>query len=239
MKTVLPLLLLATTISVGQTPPAGGIKVQGSCDQVITGSGNQITLNCNGISKEKAAQLVRLLNIILQKQLDPERVYTQLDQINSTVGGISSTVTGINSKVTGLDVDLDPLSNMPKKEIADFLDGRCLFSGCMNLGGEWQRAAHAAMLADIKASRPAGSTLVDSTYIARYQKEFAPRLVELHKEFLTFQPDVTSTAPDYTAVSSYLDLAAVCLDFRRIGIDAYEAETERARQRARQTESPK
>ena len=251
--------LLLSTVSVAQSPPPGGVKVQGACNQVVAGNGNQVTLNCNGISKEKAAQLVRLLNTIISRQLDPDEVYAQLNQI-------SAKVDSVNAKVESVNLSIAPLTGMPQEEQSIFLTAQRLYSDCNAAGADWVQAkSNAAQIAmrnmvearntymqnpsnvaarqaylkaaqanqqaliDLSAASSSANS-IDQAHIARYHAELEPQLLKSRAQILALSPDSSSmSSPDYDAVSSSQQLGAVCNDFNRIGTNAYNSESQRVR----------
>ena len=197
--------LLLSTMSMAQPAPTGGVKVQGACNQVVAGNGNQVTLNCNGISKEKAAQLVRLLNTIISRQLDPDEVYAQLNQISA--------------KVDSINVSIDPLTGMPQEEQNIFLTAHRLYSDCMAAARDWNLA---------RFSNSANSA--DQVHTARYRAELEPQLLKSRAQMLALSPDSSPmSGPDYDTVSNARQLAAVCQDLSRVGLNAYNSESQRVR----------
>ena len=151
MRTIIAFLFLST-VSIAQTPTAGGIKVQGACNQVVTGANVQVThvtLNCNGISREKAAQLVSLLNLIISRQLDPEEVYAQLNQISS--------------KIDSLNVAISPLTGMPQQEQDLFLAAQRLNDDCTAATRDWRTAEMAALSGSLKNATAAQEAFSNAT----------------------------------------------------------------------------
>src|SRR5690349_3211924 len=83
MKYGLILFLLSTVMSWSQT--SGTAESKGSCSPAVSGSHNQFTINCPGVSKEQIQKMLPILNKILAKQLDPDAVMKKLDDISAGV----------------------------------------------------------------------------------------------------------------------------------------------------------
>lgn len=56
-------------------------KTQGNCSPIVSGSKNDISINCSRISQEQAQKMSALLNKILANQLDASVVMEKLDEI--------------------------------------------------------------------------------------------------------------------------------------------------------------
>ena len=90
MRYALVLWLLTVVPSWGQTNATGKAETQGPCSPAVTGSNNQFTINCQGISKEQGAEFLKILNKISKDQLDPKVVLAKLDEIQTGVSTIQS-----------------------------------------------------------------------------------------------------------------------------------------------------
>ena len=77
MKRLFPWFLALTSSVLAQQ---SGATTKGTCSPATSGNGNTITINC-GISEAQGAQLVKVLNKILAKGLDPTLVLSRLDDI--------------------------------------------------------------------------------------------------------------------------------------------------------------
>ncbi len=64
-------LLMALAIHCWAQSKTGEAKTGGSCSPAVTGTVTTMTINCTGMSKERAEEMVRLMNTILSKQIDP------------------------------------------------------------------------------------------------------------------------------------------------------------------------
>src|SRR6266581_1060729 len=82
MKLWLPGFLLAFIVSpcCGQNT-TGNAETTGACSPAISGNSNQVSINCQGISKEQAEKMSSILNKILANQIDPAKVMAKLDEI--------------------------------------------------------------------------------------------------------------------------------------------------------------
>ena len=61
----------------------GAAKTSGPCSPAVSGINNRITIECEGITKEQADQLLELLNKVASKQLDPKQVADRLEDISA------------------------------------------------------------------------------------------------------------------------------------------------------------
>ena len=83
------LFVLLTANTYAQAPsPSATQEVEGRCNSVVVGSDNRITIDCDGVSKVQGDQLLKVLNTILKRQLDPATVLAKLDDIQSGVSDI-------------------------------------------------------------------------------------------------------------------------------------------------------
>jgi hypothetical protein len=85
MRYGLILLLLFAIPVYSQTVTTRRAETKGPCSPAVTGSGNQFTINCPGISKEQGHKMLEILNKILANQLDPKAVMDKLDEILKAV----------------------------------------------------------------------------------------------------------------------------------------------------------
>jgi hypothetical protein len=63
----------------------GKAETTGACSPAISGNNNQVSINCQGISKDQAAKMTSILNKILANQIDPDAVMAKLDEILKAV----------------------------------------------------------------------------------------------------------------------------------------------------------
>ena len=76
------LLLLTALPCLSQKPDStGDAATTGPCSPAVSGSNNQFSINCQGISKEQGAKMLGILNKILQNRLDTKTVMAKLDEI--------------------------------------------------------------------------------------------------------------------------------------------------------------
>ena len=81
---VIAILLVAGTCW-SQTSSTGDADTSGPCSPAVTGSGNQFTINCPGISKQQGSELLMILNKVAKNQLDPKLVMAKLDEIQNGI----------------------------------------------------------------------------------------------------------------------------------------------------------
>ena len=84
-QTALLLALLAWNAAMSQSRGGGNTTTSGPCSPVIAGNSNKVTVQCGGLSQEKADQLVDLMNSLLKRNMDLTKVYAGLDKIQATL----------------------------------------------------------------------------------------------------------------------------------------------------------
>jgi hypothetical protein len=82
--------LVITTGTWAQTspPPSPNQETSGKCSSAVAGNSNRVTINCNGVTQAQGDELLKILNTVLRKQLDPAVVLTKLDEIQTGVSYI-------------------------------------------------------------------------------------------------------------------------------------------------------
>jgi hypothetical protein len=86
--------LLAFTVSPCRSQnTTGNAKTTGACSPAISGNNNQVSINCQGISKEQAEKMTSILNKILANQIDPAIVIAKLDEILKSINPNARTTT--------------------------------------------------------------------------------------------------------------------------------------------------
>jgi len=63
----------------------GQAETSGPCSPAVTGSKNQFTINCQGITHEQGVQFLKILNKISKDQLDPKAVMDKFDEIEKLI----------------------------------------------------------------------------------------------------------------------------------------------------------
>lgn len=86
MRSTVLLVLLCTPVF-GQPKSSGPAETKGSCSPANTGNNNIFNITC-GIGREKGEQILKILNRILESQLDPAEVIARLDEILRKVDDI-------------------------------------------------------------------------------------------------------------------------------------------------------
>ena len=196
-----------------QAPPTNKSQTTGSCSPAISGTENHVTMTCTGVSKEKAEQLVRLLNEILDRELDPRKVYAQLDQIRSDVGALAKT--------------LNPLADAPPEVIALVNESQRLALSCSSVSQNWRNAESQILESSaLKPDpvRPARENplevirkSVDDQFLAKYKSEILPQLTSWRVQFSKQVPELPLTE-DWTDVHNRSQLHYVCEDITHLRV---------------------
>jgi len=216
-------LILLPVLSWGQNK-TGNADTAGNCSPAVTGNNNQITLTCTGLSKEKANEMVRLINTIMARQIDPKKVYAQLDDISGAVNNINDT---LNSAV-------NPLANAPSDVAARTRNLDHLQSDCFALMQPDPSMLNMQAAAAAKEDIANGNTGPGSAYaklkasmdssnnakIVAYRQNLQHKLVAARDELLQLMPDKPRT--DYNAASP-TQLIAICSDFTQL-MTAYKSQ---------------
>lgn len=63
----------------------GKAETTGACSPAVSGNNNQVTINCQDVSKDQAARITSILNRILAKQIDPDAVMIKLDELEKLI----------------------------------------------------------------------------------------------------------------------------------------------------------
>jgi hypothetical protein len=154
---------------------SGNAQATGSCSPAVTGNGVQITVTCTGLSREKADDMVRLMNSILSRQLDPKKVYGQLDQIYGAVNE--------------LNLNANPLAGAPPQVAEMIHQGQLLLDRCRDFSMEWSAATMRAgqqstdvmreLVGRTPTMQPHGgnsSPAINAQFAAQYAETLEPRL---------------------------------------------------------------
>ncbi len=216
MKWVVIFILFGMSAAWCQTN-TGNAQASGSCSPAVTGSNNHFTLSCGGISKEKAEELVRLMNGILSRQIDPKAIYSQLDQIQKEINSIRSAFA-------------DPLAETPKAEQDLWHQAHQMQMQCSQVVDQWNQAKLQATQdfnqkqlewARTLGTRPRGTTppQYDPAAIDREEatvfEKLVPDLQSAREKLVAKAPDYSATL-DYHIVNNTWQALAVCSDFGRL-----------------------
>jgi hypothetical protein len=82
------LILLAAPCFCLSQSSTGAASTKGNCSPAVSGNANQFKITCTGVNKEQGEKMLRLLNEILAKQLDPNAVMSKLSEISSGIQDI-------------------------------------------------------------------------------------------------------------------------------------------------------
>lgn len=123
MKYLILVLIMLPGISLSQTP-TGDASTKAACSAANTGTITTLTINCYGMSKEQAGDMLRLVNKILNRQIDPKEVYRQLDQIQNSLADIGDVV--------------NPLAKASSTDVELINDSQRLALSCSNFIRNWQ-----------------------------------------------------------------------------------------------------
>jgi len=201
MKNGFALIVVAPLCLLAQTK-GNSVQVSGSCNTVATGSNNQITITCPGLSKERAEDMVRLMNSILSRQLDPKKVYSQLDQISGTVANLNDTVSAA----------VNPLADAPPEVTDRIRRFNQLRTDCNTYANQWSLAL---MKAPQTSTQPATAPVSprsaekDTQYSAEYATGLGPRLIAWRSK-LTSQTRSLRSAQDWSVTKTPDQLQFIC-----------------------------
>ncbi len=178
MKLWLPGFLLAFVVSpcCGQNT-TGNAETTGACSPAVLGNNNQVTINCQDVSKDQAARITSILNRILAKQIDPDTVMIKLDELekliqqyvkNTTPPAGLPTVTRVPSPPMGLVIATDGNWGLAARgmaaQINNFLDSQ----------GEPQPKPEESLVTFLVRSNAWSSNVMD-----QYKKQFGAQVVTM------------------------------------------------------------
>ncbi len=95
------ILSLMVALNCWSQTTTGKAETTGACSPAISGNNNQVTIKCRGLTKRQADNYSALLNEILKRQIDPQTVMQELDEINAKIPRLSGMLLPAN--------DSDPL----------------------------------------------------------------------------------------------------------------------------------
>jgi hypothetical protein len=168
-----------------------------------------IFLSASGLSKEKVDDLAKLINGILTRQLDPKKVYGELDQIYATVNDLKATLHST------------PLASASPEERKKLAIGQGMVNDCNSFGANWNLAiAHVAF--ESSGYRPTTRPptleevlLTNKKYQAMYATLY-PQLMKLRASIAAVFPNLTSKE-DWRTVADPDQLRAVCKSVNALG----------------------
>ncbi len=115
----------------------GRSETTGACSPAVSGNNNQVSINCQDVSKDQAARITSILNRILAKQIDPDAVMIKLDELekliqqyikNTTPPSGLPTVTRVPNPPMGVVVAMDGNWGLAARgmaaQINNFLDSQ-------------------------------------------------------------------------------------------------------------------
>jgi hypothetical protein len=214
--------LLASTVA-GRAQAGPQAQTRGICSPAISGSSNaKITITCSTISPQKADQLVKLMNRILKEQIDPEKVYQQLDEIKASMGKIDAAV--------------NPLAHVAPEVAERVKRGQGLQEQCFSLLQDWGHdsqqaysAAREASMASMKSGhQPPRATPkeitapIDREYAAKYVSQLQPALEEWRGKVTATSSDLRVLFPDPLIPSTLSDLSNVCFKVAGLNRQYYQ-----------------
>lgn len=210
MRAITIFVLLGAALASGQ---AAGEKAQtsGSCSPAVVGTNNHITMTCGGISKAKADELVRLMNGILERQIDPQAVYGLLDKIQKELDTFRSAFADPLAGTPPADIELLHHAQRLDKQCEDFISqsyqakNEALLDYTQKLA-EWQKNPQSPR------PDPPDTGTVDRERVASFGKEILPQLVAVREKLAAKAPGYTHTV-SYSAVNNTLQEQAICQDF--------------------------
>jgi hypothetical protein len=193
--------------------PKTEVHSNGVCSPAINGNVNTITVTCTGMSKETAADMVQLLNNILSRQLDPKKVYSQLDSISGTVADLNDTVSAV----------VNPLGNAPPEIVDKIRHLNQLRTDCFQFATQWSLSLMKGTSVGqaIPNATDAGSSAItaarvenDSQSSTKYATELGPRLIEWRSKIA---PQMRlRLAQDWTVAKTSDQLQFICKNFSQL-----------------------
>ena len=116
---------------------------RGICSPIVTGSNNQFTFHCDGLTPEQGKQMLEILNQISRDRLNPRFVMKTLDQIKALAarGSVSSDeiAKGVQKGMDAIAKEQEQQRNDPKvitkelyQQLERFLDTRRRALGTQN-----------------------------------------------------------------------------------------------------------
>jgi len=205
MKYILISVLLSTP-GLPQTH-GGEVRSSGNCSSAVSGNNNRVTITCPEMSKEQADDMVRLMNRILSQQVDPKKVYSELDKIHGAVNDLNTTI--------------NPFGNAPKEVTDEVMVSQRLLQNCDEFVRQWGNAGlHATQEAQKRllenVTRPPatrtsndGSPAVNAQFAADYNQTLGPRLLEWRARILAHASFLRSTQ-DWRNSRDYEHMAFIC-----------------------------
>jgi hypothetical protein len=154
----------------------GIAETTGACSPAVSGNNNQLTINCQDVSKDQAARITSILNRILAKQIDPDVVMLQLDELkkliqqyikNATPPPGLPTVTRPDPPmgvVVAIDGDWGSAARGMAGQINNFLDSQ----------GEPQSKPEESLVAFLVRANTWNSNVMD-----QYKKQFGAQVVTM------------------------------------------------------------
>jgi len=203
---MLVLLLLAQR-ACAQSPSTA--RASGNCSPAISGSkvGN-VTITCSALSPDKADQLIRLMNRILQDHIDPDVIYKQLDELRTQVGH--------------LDVAMNPLAHADPRSAELATRGNQLYQGCTNLLSRWNAENSDARQAATESYDTVKGHLsltdywkeaessVAAKWLPVFSKDLKIKMGVWRAEVIAAEPDLGDGYPEPGPIHSVTELSQAC-----------------------------
>jgi len=171
------LVLIAFPCSAQTT--TGKAETTGACSPAVSGNNNQVSINCQDVSKDQAARITSILNRILAKQIDPDAVMLKLDELeklisqyvkNTTPPQGLPTVTRVPNPPTGLVGAIDGDWGLAARQMAAEI------TNLLNSQGEPQPKPEESLVTFLVRSNAWNSNVMD-----QYKKQFGARVVTMVK----------------------------------------------------------
>jgi len=212
-------LILLTTVPITSwaQPKTATADASGSCSTAIVGNSNQITVTCYGLPKEKLAELSRLMNGILSRQLDPKKVYGELDLIYGALSNLNAAIS--------------PLADAPPEVTARMKRAQRLGMECSGLASDWNGDLQDTAKNSGKKSMQTitdqltvlqsgyesvhGDPARDRQYSTEYATNLAPQLIAWRTRALSQLPYLRSSQK-WNEANDLAQLRFVCTSFQML-----------------------
>ena len=184
---VFAIVLAAFPIVCWPQTKTGEANTKAACSPAVTGNVTTLTINCTGMSKEKAEDMVRLMNRILSKQLDPKMVYSQLDKIQGALASIGDVVNPLG-KASAADIALVDESQRLINSCNDFVQSWTLEVSKRQKSAASPAASSSQVATDLQENR----AKIDESKAAEFQQRLASQIRSLAAQLIPQLPSPTT-----------------------------------------------
>ncbi len=176
MKLALLSVLVLMALPCCAQTTTGNAEATGACSPAVSGNNNQVSINCQDVSKDQAARITSILNRILAKQIDPDAVMLKLDELEKLINQYIKNTT----LPSGLPTVMRP---SPPMGLIAVIDGDWGFAArsmaaqihnLLNSQGEPQPKPEESLVTFLVRSNAWNSNVMD-----QYKKQFGAQVVAM------------------------------------------------------------